>query len=115
MVMRKLFFIFILFVCACSSWAQREIGVFGGLANYQGDLVDKAYQSSRGVFGISYGYEMTRRITLRGGLTFAKIAGADSLSQHADLRARNLSFQSRITELSLRAEVATFDLEYKKW
>ena len=113
--MRKICIFFSFLVSGYAALAQAEFGVFGGIANYQGDMVDKAYQSARGAFGLSLGYELSKRITVRGGLTFAKVAGADSLSNHSDLRARNLSFQSAITELSLRAEVATFDLDYKKW
>lgn len=96
------------------SFGQNQIGIFGGIANYQGDLVDKAFQSPRAVVGLTYGYQLTSHINLRAGLSFAKVAGADSLNKK-DLRLRNLSFQSPITELSFVGEFYTFDLEQKSW
>lgn len=113
--MRKLFFIYILALLAWQANAQSWIGIFGGLSNYQGDLTDKAYQGTKGAFGITYSHDMTRHLTLRFGLTFAKVAGADSLSNKPDLRLRNLSFQSPITEFSVVGEYNTFDLDTKTW
>jgi Domain of unknown function (DUF6089) len=113
--MRFIYLLIFLLVFQLCSFAQSQIGIFGGIANYNGDLVEKAYQSSKGAVGLSYGYQLTSRINLRAQLTFAKIAGADSLSTHQDLRDRNLDFQSPITEFSLVGEYNTFDLENKKW
>ncbi|MFL5742136.1 MAG: DUF6089 family protein, partial [Flavisolibacter sp.] len=84
--MRKLFFFFIGSLFTYSSIAQVRAGLFAGIANYQGDLVDKAYQSSRGSVGLTLGYQLSGRINLRAGLTYAKLAGADSLSIKTDLR-----------------------------
>lgn len=95
--------------------SQIQVGIFGGLSNYQGDLTDKPYKNSKGAFGLSLNYPLTSRITLRGNLIFAKIAGADSLSDKDYLRKRNLSFQSPLTELSVLAEFYTFDLNNKRW
>lgn len=110
---------FIFFLIALASYShaysQVQIGIFGGLSNYQGDLTDKPYKNSKGAFGISVNYLIHPRITLRGNLIFAKIAGADSLSDKDYLRKRNLSFQSPLTELSLVAEFYTFNLENKRW
>src|SRR5206468_13103380 len=89
--------------------AQWQAGIFTGIANYQGDLTDQPYRASRGVFGLTAGYQLTPRINLRAGLSFAKVAGADSLNK-SELRLRNLSFQSHITELSVVGEFNTFDL-----
>ena len=107
-------FLFLL-IFQSASYAQKQIGIFGGVANYHGDLVENLYQSPKGAVGISFGYQLTNRINLRAGLTFAKIAGADSLSDQQDLRNRNLNFQSPLNEFSLTGEFNTFDLEYKKW
>lgn len=113
--MRKLLVALILLIFGTSSFAQFRLGLFGGAANYQGDLSDRAYQSTKGAFGLTAGYDLNGRINLRAGLTFAKVAGADSLTNQSDLRARNLSFQSQITEFSLIGEFNTFDLEVKRW
>lgn len=113
--MRKIILILLGSFTAFTGIAQLQLGVFGGIANYQGDLVDKLYQSPRAAFGITASYPLTNRINLRAGLTFAKVAGADSLNSKPDLRLRNLSFQSPITEFSLVGEFNTFDLSVKTW
>jgi hypothetical protein len=113
--MRKLVLLLLCSICGLSSFAQFRLGIFGGLSNYQGDLVDKYYKSSRGAFGITGTYQLSQRFSLRAGLTFAKVAGADSLNQQADLRARNLSFQSSITEFSLVGEYNIFNIEQVRW
>lgn len=113
--MRKLVAFLVFLFIGFHSFAQLQVGLYGGIANYEGDLVDKLYQSPRAAFGLNVGYQITNRINLRAGLTFAKIAGADSLSSHPDLRLRNLSFQSPITEFSLVGEFNTFDMDTKNW
>src|SRR5438309_2385895 len=99
--MRKLFFFFISSLFTYSSIAQVRMGLFAGIANYQGDLVVKAYQSARGSVGLTLSYQLSGRINIRAGLTYAKLAGADSLNKQTDLRLRNLSFQTGVSELSL--------------
>src|SRR5205085_4045798 len=113
--MRKLFILLSLFFSGYQSIAQFHFGLFGGISNYEGDLTDKIYQNSKAAFGLSLNYEVSSRIMIRGGLTFAKIAGEDSLSDKSYLRLRNLSFQSPITEISLTGEFYTFDLNNKRW
>ena len=103
-----------LFTCIFS-FAQLQVGVFGGLSNYQGDLTDKLYKNSKGAFGLTVGYQLTNRLNLRAGFTFAKVAGADSLTKQDDLRLRNLSFQSPVNEFSLVGEFNSFDMSLKRW
>jgi hypothetical protein len=112
--MRRFLLPALLMVLCVHSQAQLQLGVFGGIANYQGDLLDKPYKSSRPVFGLSLAYPLTPRVSVRAGLSFARVAGADSLNK-SDLQFRNLSFQSPITELSLVGEFNTFDLDIKRW
>ena len=109
----------ILFLVGCLSGllatAQLQLGVFGGLSNYQGDLTDKLYKNSKGAFGITAGYQLSNRINLRAGITIAGISGADSLTKQDDLKLRNLSFQSPIHEFSLIGEFNSFDMSVKRW
>ena len=107
--------ILIILVVSAKSFAQVQVGIFGGLSNYQGDLTDKPFKNSKGAFGLTVAYQVKPRINLRAGLTIATVAGADSLSDKDYLRQRNLSFQSPITELSLIAEFYSFDLTNKRW
>jgi hypothetical protein len=113
--MQKLLFVLLFSLTLTSSQAQFQAGIFGGIANYQGDLVDQAFQSPRGTVGITLNYQLSGRLSIRGGFTFAKVAGADSLSKKEDLRMRNLSFQSNITELSLVGEFNTLNMYERRW
>ena len=113
--MQKLLVLLFFSLCLGKANAQIEAGLFGGIANYQGDLVDKAYKNSKTVFGVTVAYPVTNRISIRAGVNFAKLVGADSLLDQEDLRLRNLSFQTSLTEFSLVGEFNTFDLEVKRW
>lgn len=102
-------------VSSLCATAQVRLGVFTGIANYQGDLVEKPFVSPRGAFGLTANFPVGNRLGLRAGLTFAKVAGADSLNPNTGFRARNLNFQSPITELSLLAEYNFFNLDRLRW
>lgn len=95
--------------------AQTRLGVFAGIANYQGDLVDGFFASPRAAFGISLNFSVSERLAIRTGLTFAKVAGADSLNSKTAFKNRNLSFQSPVTELSVLAEYNLFNIEQTHW
>lgn len=112
--MRKLLLPFAL-TLSISSFAQVRLGVFTGIANYQGDLIDKPFQAPRFAAGLSLAYDFSERFALRGGLTIAKVAGADSLSDKSYLRDRNLSFQSSLVEFSLRGEYTIFNISNMRW
>ena len=113
--MKKITFVLFLFLLAHTSFSQFRLGIFGGLSNYQGDLTDKPYKSSKAAFGITGTFPITQRFSIRSGLTFGKIAGADSLSDQADLKARNLSFQSKIAEFSVMGEYNIFNIDQIRW
>jgi hypothetical protein len=113
--MRKHLLLVLSVFFAAQSFAQFRLGIFGGVSNYHGDLQERVFQNARGAFGLTGTFSLSERLNLRAGLTFAKLAGADSLSKQADLRARNLSFQSSITEFSLLAEYNFFNLDQIRW
>jgi opacity protein-like surface antigen len=113
--MRKFSFLALLFTYSVFAQAQLQVGVFGGISNYVGDMTDKPYANSNGAVGVTVGYQILSRVNLRAGFTYAKVNGADSLTKQEDVRLRNLSFQSKISEFSLVAEVNTFDMNYKTW
>lgn len=113
--MRKLLFFSLIVFNYTVSFSQIQAGVFTGLSNYQGDLIDKPYQAGKFALGLTAGYQFSDRIALRTGLTFAKVGGADSLSASSSLRQRNLSFQSSIVEFSLRGEYNIFNISSMRW
>jgi len=112
-VMKKLHLCF-LFVCLTPVvFAQRfHIGVFGGLAAYNGDLTDKIFPKkvTNGAIGITGNYELTDNIMLRGGFTYSIVGGADRFSDDASLRARNLAFETALSEFSILGEYYLLNL-----
>jgi hypothetical protein len=113
--MRKPFILFFILLLSSQSFCQFRLGLFGGLSNYHGDLQERVFQNAKGAFGLTGTFTLSDRFNLRAGITFGKLAGADSLSKQADLRARNLNFQSSITEFSLIAEYNVFNLDQVRW
>ncbi len=94
-----------------------HIGVFGGASAYNGDLVDKyfpAHGQTKGAVGLDVTYEYSDHINIRGGFSFGKVSGDDKFNKE-DLRSRNLSFQSNISEFSLLGEYNFFSLYEKKY
>lgn len=85
--------------------AQRsELGVFMGTSFYIGDLNPTtlfAMPSMAG--GFVYRYNLTPRWGLKADFIFAEVVGSDAKSNKG--YARNLSFTSPITEISLEAEL----------
>lgn len=113
--MRKLITSLFIFSSIFSFSQSFHLGVFGGVSNYQGDLTDKAYgRFTKPAFGITGNYELSGRVNLRGGLTFAKVAGDDKYNVES-AKFRNLNFSSKITEASLLAEFNVFNLDNIRW
>ncbi len=89
-----------------------EIGVFGGGSNFIGDVGNYGPQLPNGyAFGMFYKYNFNRHYAIRAGANYAKIAGADSLSNLVGREARNLSFQSNILEFNALLEFNFFEYE----
>ena len=115
--MRKLLFVFICSLCYQFSFSQVHLGLFGGIGNYQGDLINSAYigKLTRIAAGVTGEYELSSKLSLKAGLTYAQIAGDDQYNSKDYLKLRNLSFESNIVELSLVAQYYTFDFDSKRW
>ena len=107
-----------LFICFTNSaFAQSfHVGVFGGISNYQGDLVDKVYvmRFTKPAIGITGNYDISTRVTLRGGFTFGTVAGDDKYNRES-VSFRNLNFKSKISEFSLLGEFNVFSLDAIRW
>ncbi len=115
--MRALNTLLLLFVTHIAFSQSVHIGLFGGISNYQGDLIDKYYvgKLTKPAFGLTGTYEVSDRVNVRAGITFAKIAGHDQYLSKEYLRARNLSFESKLTEFSLLGEFNVFNLNSIRW
>lgn len=108
-------FVVLALLLATTAFSQFRLGVFGGVANYHGDLQERLWHTPRGAFGLTGTFTLSDRFNLRAGLTFAQLAAADSTSKQSDLRARNLSFQTALTEFSLVGEYNFFNLDQIRW
>ena len=98
--------------------AQRvHIGVAGGLANYNGDLLDKLYAKkiTNGFIGLTVHYELQDQILIRGAYNFARVNGSDIYSEKPYLVLRNLSFESAISEFSVVGEYYLFNLYERRF
>lgn len=89
-----------------------ELGVFGGVAHYNGELtpsrITTELNESFGVFGR---YNFNSHFAFRGGITYGRLSGADANHTSPDLVARNLSFQSNVYEFGFIGEYNLFGLD----
>ena len=115
----KTVFLFILFLLtALFLPAQRVfMGVAGGLANYNGDVLDKLYPKkiTNGFIGFTVHYELQDQLLLRGAYNFARVNGSDNYSEKEELQMRNLKFESAISEFSVVGEYYFFNLYEKRF
>ncbi|HUB59207.1 MAG TPA: DUF6089 family protein [Puia sp.] len=96
--------------------AQWNVNVFGGFANYFGDLQSSPYttQQAHLAGGLGLQYDLTQHFSVLSNLTFGKVGASDEYSPQADLQARNLSFTTDISELNLLAEYNILSLRSHK-
>lgn len=108
----------ILLVCApFSAFSQYwQAGGFLGITNYSGDLTQKRVDMryTRYAIGAHVKRDINRYLTLRAGLTYGRIAGADSTNTDTMLLKRNLSFRSPVFEAQVGVEINFLDLDEKK-
>jgi len=106
----------LLFSVCLDAQEHHELGIMGGVANYYGDL-QPSFLPSYGykpVAGIFYKYFMNPFIGLRCGATYNSLYAADSRSDNAADRARNLSFYTNLYELHGALEINFLPVEVKK-
>jgi hypothetical protein len=86
--------------------AQWNVNVFGGFANYIGNLQSSPYttQQAHLAGGVGLEYDLTQHFSVLSNFTFGKVGASDEYSTKADDRARNLSFLTDISELNLLGE-----------
>ena len=114
--MRKFLLLSILCPLVAVSQQRFHVTLFGGLSNYAGDLQDHQFtlQQSNFAFGAGIKYDLTPHLALHLAYNHGTIEGDDKKSSDPLLRARNLSFASKINEGSLLLEYTILNMEERK-
>ncbi len=101
--------ILLIFSTLCLSAAAQytEVGAFIGTSNYIGDLSgqrlsNQEYHGALGVFGR---YNANKRFAAKASLTKGMLSGTDATARSLEIRERNLSFRSYLTELAVTGEM----------
>jgi Domain of unknown function (DUF6089) len=110
-------FITLILVCMVylTAWAQPiHMDIYGGIANYQGDLQTKRFDlsESQPAFGLGLSYDINNKIIVRGVASYLKLSGSDEIPPATkDLVLRNLRFKSVVWEAQLAVEYNILDIE----
>jgi hypothetical protein len=96
--------LFVLSIPVHGQFARNEVGIFGGVSYYVGDLnPSKHFLLSKPGFGIIYRYNISPRFALKINGFYGTLEGSDASSK-ANV-SRNLSFKSYITDISAEIEL----------
>lgn len=120
--MKKLLFILsLVLTTSLSSFGQysMDFGINLGAANYLGEiggntgsarpfLLDMKFQQTNFAIGGFYRMNFTRNIAAKINFNYARIEGADSLSNEPTRVGRNLSFRTDLLEFNLTGEYTFF-------
>ncbi len=110
--MRKLLFGIVMLFSFTINAQYMDVGLLGGVSNYQGDLAPKTLWASVGqshaVVGAFARYNFNNVLATKISFSHGTIEGADYLSNDASRQKRNLHFSSKITEVALRGEINLF-------
>jgi len=87
---------------------QSEIGAFGGISFYCGELTDNIFRQVKPAGGLIYRYNLSPRWALKADIIFSKVSGSDGKTNHN--YERNLNFVSPISEIGVQAELHFFKL-----
>ena len=99
----------------CVSAQDWEVGAWGGISNYFGDLnTHGSFEFVGPGAGFFTRYNINKRFVNRIGLDYGNISGSDAASSDAYERSRNLSFRSNIIELNDVIEFNFFKYDKRK-
>ncbi len=97
-------FVFALLTISVASAQKLHLTLFGGTANYQGDLQPKRFTFNQAgpAAGLGVLYELSDKLYLRGNITVGKMKASDANANQNT--SRNLSFSSPVTDIHLGLE-----------
>ncbi|GEM_PF-726185 len=110
--------LFLLSVNQLYGQSRTFFSLSGGILYYNGDLNDKSPVPSTKIFrnygNAAIGIHLTRHVNLQLNYYHGSIEGADSLTKERDNKQRNLSFETRIDEISFQLSASLFSNRTKK-
>jgi hypothetical protein len=111
--MRLTLLLLVLAVNHAFSQTGWQLEIMPGIAAYRGELTESALplKTIGPAIALNVKYNSGDMIVFRGGIAFGKVKADDKDNKTADLRRRNLNFQTLIWEGSLCAEVNILDPE----
>ena len=105
--MYKLILGILFFAISTTAFSQTkaELGFFGGVAYYLGDInPNKQFYSNSVALGGIYRYNFNSRYSLRAGMLFSGLSGEDKDFDNSYQKARGASFDTDLVDLSLQVE-----------
>lgn len=114
--MKKFILLFSLFPFALCA-QNFHLSFRGGIANYQGDLQEKAFTFNQAKFVGSIGarYDLSEHLVARTHFSLGMLRADDKKNKKASLQSRNLNFQTNLFEWELGAQYNLFNLNHKWW
>ncbi len=118
MITKKSLLVIILLSALFQGYSQRFYltGGIGGMY-YNGDLRETGLPDLKTLhfsYGIGLDYELNRKFNLSYQFVKGMVSGNDAFSSSEDRNRRNLSFESKISEHSLRLQFKAFSLGKRK-
>ncbi|MFT4761345.1 MAG: opacity protein-like surface antigen [Paraglaciecola sp.] len=92
-------------MCPMFLFAQNtQVGIFAGLSNYQGDLVESSFtlKESSVTFGALLKHDLSTKLAIRAGLNFGKLKGDDA--NFSERENRGYRFETNFFDLSAGLE-----------
>jgi len=114
--MKNFFFVlFSVFITTISSSQKLNVNLFLGTSNYEGDLQSNFFTFTLPglALGAGLSYQVSDRLYIRTGLTFASVQADDK--KNPKVFFRNLNFKSSIQEFHVAGEYYLFNLDDTKF
>ncbi|RYZ20081.1 MAG: hypothetical protein EOO16_17895 [Chitinophagaceae bacterium] len=106
----------LLFATAASAQSPVRLGLFAGIGQYEGDLKSGLFRGRiNPALGLTGTYDITGRFAIRAGLTLSALEASDAANNKDELRLRNFSFKTKLTDFSLVGQYSFFNMEQTRW
>jgi Domain of unknown function (DUF6089) len=112
--MKKVLFLLAFYIIPFAGLTQPlHVTFFAGAANYQGDLQQQrfTYNQSHIALGAGLLYEIVGNLSARANITVGTVGANDRYNTKKDIRERNLSFTSPITDIHLGLEYNLINID----